>query len=223
MDRSLIEVRVRKFILSMDYQKLIYLDENDRRVWRLIQSNLYQTDETLRWHAIEAVAAFMRRWWDNNRQEKVLDYMRRLMWTINDESGGIGWSTPQTIAEIVVAIPQVGEPFINNMINRTFNEPFLRKSGLWAIGRLGQRVKQSIEIRQDDILPSSNTYDPETLGLAAWAVGEIGLKSALPYLKFLQDRKEMVRIYIPPNFHNKQVKSWYRLAIKNICQNIDIA
>jgi hypothetical protein len=28
--------------------------------------------------------------------------MRRLMWTLNDESGGIGWGVPEAMAEIMI-------------------------------------------------------------------------------------------------------------------------
>ena len=211
-----IEKQIKDLLSRRDYQKLIGLNGVDRRVWRLLQLSLYETEETLRWHAIEAIGLFMRRWWDFGHQERVLDYLRRLIWSISDESGGIGWSAPQTVAEIVVAIPPLGEPFMNIMIDRVFKEPALIKSGLWAIGRLGQRVRQSTELYRDVILASFTFDDPETLGLAAWALGEIGLKSALPHLHALKDRKEPVRIYITPHFHEKPLCYWARFAIKKI-------
>ncbi len=192
------------------------LNEEDRRVWRFLQSNLYQTDETLRWRSIEAIAILLRRKWDLGQHEKVLDYLRRLIWSISDESGGIGWSAPQTIAEIATTIPQLYEPFVNIMIDRAFSEPALIKSGLWGIGRLGQRARPSIELFQDIILASLAVDDPETLGLAVWALGEIKFKPALPYLHTLRQRQELVRIYIPPRFFKKPLGSWVRGAIAEI-------
>jgi hypothetical protein len=216
MNTGSIEEQIKYFLLRRDYRTLVYLSEEDKRVWRLLQSNLYQADENLQWHAIEAIAIFMRKWWDSGHQERVLDYMRRLIWSINDESGGIGWSTPQTIAEIVVTIPQLGEPFVNIMINRAFKEPALIKSGLWAVGRLGQRIRQSVEQFQGLILTSFTTDDTETLGLASWAMGEARLESALPYLKVLKNRKESIRIYVASHFTEKPLGSWARVAITKI-------
>ena len=200
---------------------MVCLNSANNLVWRLVQSYLYQTDETLRWHAMEAIAIFSRRRWDSGYQERVVDFIRRLLWSISDESGGIGWSAPQTIAEIIVAIPQLSEPYVNIMIDRAFSEPPLIKSGLWAIGRLGRNARQSAELFQDVIMNSFSTDDPETLGLAAWALGEIGLKPALPCIQALKDRKEPVRIYITPYFCERQLESWAMEAASNLADPVD--
>jgi hypothetical protein len=211
-----IEKQVNRALISRDYQKLGSLDRQDRRVWKLLQSNLYQTDETLRYRSIEAIAVLLRNQWELGRQEKVRDYLRRLIWSISDESGGIGWSAPQAIAEIVVAIPQLEEPFVKIMIDRAFSEPTLIKGGLWGIGRLGRRAGPSVIPFQDMILASFAVDEPETLGLAAWAMGEIKYKPALPNLRKLTSRHERVRIYVPPRFIEKTLGDWAGGAITEI-------
>jgi hypothetical protein len=211
-----IEKQVSLALLKRDYHKLDRLSLQDKRVWRVLQFNLYQTDEALRWHSIEAVAVLLRTQWDLGRREKVRDYLRRLVWSISDESGGIGWSAPQTIAETVVAIPQLGEPFVNIMIDRAFREPALLKSGLWAIGRLGRRAGRSVGLFQDIVLASFAVDEPATLGLAAWALGEIKYRPALPYLQPLRRRHEPVRIYVPPRFLEKPLERWASGAIAGI-------
>ena len=216
MNASPIEEQVRRLLLERKYRELTLLGKGDRRVWRSMQSQLYQVDEALRWHAIEAVAVFVRQWWDSGRHEKALDYMRRLMWSINDESGGIGWSTPQTIAEIVVAIPQLADPFVSNMIAVAFHEPALMKSGLYAVGRLGPLARRPMEPFRDDVLACFDADDPETLGLAVWATGKIGMRSALPHLTALENRVEAVRIYLTPCFHERPLGEWARLAVARI-------
>lgn len=218
-EEDTIEKQINSCLIKRDYRELISLNREDKRVWRFLQSQLYQTDETLRWHSIEAIAVLLSSQWDLGRQEKVRDYLRRLIWAISDESGGIGWNAPQTIAEIVVAIPELSEPFINIMIDRAFSEPVLIKSGLWGIGRLGERAKQSVELFQNIILASFAINEPETLGLAAWALGEIKFKPAVPYLQMLRHRHEPVRIYIPPRFLEKTLGSWVREAIVKINRN----
>jgi hypothetical protein len=208
-----VEKQISLALLERDYQKLARLNREDRRVWKVLQFNLYQTDETLRWHSIEAVAVLLRTEWDRGRREKVRDYLRRLIWSISDESGGIGWSAPQTIAETVVAIPPLQEPFVNIMIDRAFREPMLVKSGLWGIGRLGRRARPSVELFQDIVLASFAVNEPETLGLGAWALGEVGYRPALPYLRELRQRREPVRIYVPPRFSEKPLGRWAGEAI----------
>lgn len=194
----------------------------DRRVWKFLQYNLYQTDEKLRWHTIEAIAVLLHTQWNLGQQEKVKEYIRRLIWSISDESGGINWSAPQTIAETVATIPQLSEPYINIMIDRSFSEPALVNSGLWGIGRLGNRAKQSVELFKDTILASFLVEEPERLGLVAWATGRTRFKLAVPYLQSLIRRQEVVRIYVPPYFVEKLVADWANDAIAEIMLSEDI-
>jgi hypothetical protein len=215
-DSGSLEKQINDLLVKRQYGKLIFLGDEDKRVWRSLQTNLYRTDEDLRWRSIEAIALLLHRQWDCGRREKVLDYLRGLVWSISDESGGIGWSAPQAIAEIVAAIPQLADPFANIMIDRALNEPALLKEGLWGIGRLGLKIKLSAGLFRELILASFTVDDTETLGLAAWATGEIRLEAALPFLQRLKRRKESVRIYISPRFREKQLGSWAKAAISKI-------
>lgn len=38
--------------------------------------------------------------------------MCRLMWTLNDESGGIGWGAPETMAEAMACHPHIAEEYV---------------------------------------------------------------------------------------------------------------
>ncbi len=133
-----------------------------------------------------------------------------------DESGGIGWSAPQTIAEIIVNIPELLDPYGSMMIAHAFEEPPLIKGGLWGIGRLGKLSTEAVEFFHDMVLAVFRSEDAETLGLAAWAVGEAGFKPALPFLEKLLERKEKVQIYIKGYFHEKPLGQWTREAISKI-------
>ncbi|MFH1486777.1 MAG: DVU0298 family protein [Chloroflexota bacterium] len=208
--------QINTILLQKDYRRLICLSKEDKHVWRVLQSNLYNTDERLRYYSIEVIAVLLSRFWHSGGQEKVMDYVRRLIWSITDESGGIGWSAPQTIAEIVLAIPQLRVPFVNIMIGRAFNEPILIKSGLWGIGRLGLKARPSVELFQDSVLASFSVNDPETLGLAAWASGEMRFRPSLPHLETLRRRPEPVCIYTPPSFSEKPVGAWAREALAKV-------
>ena len=94
----------------------------------------------------------MERLWHSGRQEKVRIYIRTLFWSMNEESGGIGWSSPQTIAEIIVHIPELIDPYGSMMIAHSIEEPPLMKGGAWGIGRLGSRIAGSIEAFRKKVL-----------------------------------------------------------------------
>lgn len=215
MDRS-IKQQVKALLLQRDYGRLLDLCERDRGFWKALRFCLYEIDESQRWPAIEAVAKLMQRWWQAGRGERVREYIRSLFWLLNDESGGIGWNAPQTIAEIIVAIPQLLEPYGGMMIAHTFEEPPLVKGALWGIGRLGKQIKEAVEFSQDVVLEAFESRDPETLGLAAWAMGEVGFAPALPFLEFLKDRGEPVQIYIEGDFYERPLGQWAKDAINKI-------
>ena len=105
-------------LLRREHERLVELCLTDRRAWKSLRANLYQTDEELVWPAIEATARLMSRWWRDGRENKVREYVRGLFWSLNDESGGIGWNAPQTIAEIVINIPELADPYASMMMDR---------------------------------------------------------------------------------------------------------
>jgi len=207
---------VEELLRKRDYDRLIDLCVTDRRVWQEVRFRLYDIDERLRWSAIEAAAKLMQRWWNSEREEKVRIYIRTLFWSMSDESGGIGWSSPQAIAEIIVNIPELIEPYGSMMIAYSIDEPPLVKGGLWGIGRLGRKITEAVMFFQDKVLAIFNSNDVETLGLLTWASGEVGFKPAMPFLERIRVQPEPVKIYMNGDFYEKNISQWVEEAIAKI-------
>ena len=208
--------QVRDLLYKRDHNRLIELCEHNRHFWIELRFCLFDMDEKIRWSAIEAVAQFMKHLWQIGKTDKVREYMRNLFWSLNDESGGIGWNSPQTISEMIVNIPELLDPYGSMMIAHTLDEPPLVQGGLWGIGRLGKRVAESVEFFKNSVLEVFRNDDPETLSLAAWAMGEVGFRPALPFLEKLLERHESVRIYFNSDFHEKQLGQWAKEAAEKI-------
>jgi hypothetical protein len=207
---------VEELLRKRDYDRLIDLCVADRRVWQEVRFRLYDIDERLRWSAIETAAKLMQRWWSSGREEKVRTYIRTLFWSMSDESGGIGWSSPQAIAEIIVNIPELIDPYGSMMIAYSIDEPALVKGGLWGIGRLGRKITEAVKFFQDKVLAIFNSDDIEALGLLAWAMGEVCFKPAMPFLERLRVLPEPVRIYMNSDFCEKKLGQWVEEAINKI-------
>ncbi len=71
-----------------------------RKVINPLFSFFYSKEEHVRWHAITAMGAVTSRL-AAYEMEQARVVMRRLMWNLNDESGGIGWGSPEAIGEIM--------------------------------------------------------------------------------------------------------------------------
>ncbi len=217
MDIS-IKQTVDALLLQRDSNELLRLCQTDERYWRALRLYLYETDENLRWPAIEAIAELMGRWWHESTRERVHEYIRRLLWLLNDESGGMGWSAPEAIAEMCARIPELLEPYGHIMISYILKGQGLLNGSLWAIGRLGKQVKEVLCVDQVKVLAAFDKDEPETLALAAWAMGETDFAPAVPNLAMLRDRKEIVRIYIDGHFQEKSLGNWANEAVAKICR-----
>ena len=215
MDKE-VKNHVKTLLLGRDHDQLIKLSEEDRRYWKEVRFRMYDLDESIRWTAIETAAGVVKHWWESGRKEKVRNYIRTLFWSLNDESGGIGWSSAQTVAEIIVQIPELADPYASMLIAHTLDEPPLVNGGLWGIGRMGTIALDSVIFFKEKVLRTFQSDNEETLGLLSWAMGEVGLKEALPYLRSLQNEDRTVSIYIRGEFVEKTVGTWAADAITKI-------
>lgn len=187
--------------------------EEDRRAWKLLRPLIYETDEEVLWPALGAIGELMHRRWSAGREEFVREYIRGLLWSLSDESGGIGWNAPQAIAEIIVRIPELAVPYASMAISRALEEPPLVPSGLWAVGRLGPLAASAVDFCRRAILDAFKYSDPRILALAAWAAGQSRLKSAGLFLHHMHEWPERVRLWVGGRFEEKTLGEWADQAI----------
>lgn len=75
-------------------------------LFRYIQS----VDEPVRSRAITSMGQVVATL-ANNNMESARIIMRRLMWSLNDESGGIGWGAPEAMGEIMAVHKGLAQEF----------------------------------------------------------------------------------------------------------------
>lgn len=211
-----VKLTVSDLLRKRDFPTLLDSCETDRRFWHELRFRLYDLEEIHRWAAIETVARLMKHWWEQGQEEKVRVYMRTLFWTLNDESGGIGWSSAQTIAEMIAVNPVLVDPYARMMIAHCIDEPPLVKGCLWGIGRMGRLVRDEVKLFQRELLDVFRSEEAEILGLASWAFGEANFVAASPYIELLMSREHPVRIYIDGVFVEKSVGMWAEETLEKL-------
>lgn len=167
-------------------------------------SALCASKPLLRWHAVTAfglVVADMA----GKTPEKARVVMRRFIWSLNDESGGIGWGAPEAMAEIMTQSPLMAAEYHNHLLSYIHEDHCrpdcylehapLRRGAFWGIGRLGQVRPDLVRRAEADILCALTDCDPPIRGLAAWVCGTLHLKSALNLLKNLGADQTSVELY----------------------------
>jgi len=186
-----------------------HLDELGRRVplrrlIRPLSSLIRSDDEAAKYRAVAALGWVTARLAESDL-EAGRDVVRRLMLTLTEESGGIGWGSPEAIGEILARheglavefapiLASYADPECDNYLEHV---P-LQRGVLWGLARLAETrprllLRQGIPGRLRSHLASQ---DPTTRGLAAWVACLLGAdEDRVPGWSALQKDEAPVRIY----------------------------
>jgi HEAT repeat protein len=184
---------------------------------------LCSNDERVRWHAVTALGPIVASMADRD-MEGARVVMRRLMWSLNDESGGIGWGAPESMGEIMASHDGLAQEYGHILVAYMREEGFflelemLQRGLMWGLGRLAQ-VRPSLLKEKNAVtylLPYLGSSDGPVRGLAAWALGLLHAKEAIPGLKQLLPDPGEVRQYINRTFVDETVGSLAEKALANI-------
>ncbi len=182
---------------------------------------LLSTDPLVKWHTVTAFGITV-----DNLARKDMDsarvIIRRLMWQLNDESGGIGWGCPEAMGDSLARNRELGQEYSQVLIsyimkdgNFLEHEP-LQRGAVWAIGRLSETSPDLASPSIPHLLPFLQAQDPVARGLSAWALGLIGAKEALPSLSLLLDDGTSIEIYRDLKLQQTTVKELASEAIRAI-------
>ncbi|WP_051617050.1 DVU0298 family protein [Desulfonatronovibrio hydrogenovorans] len=129
-------------------QGLTRLDRfNPRSVLSPVFSALLNPDRQTRWHAVTAMGHVVARIADQDMEQARM-VMRRLMWSLNDESGGIGWGAAQCMGEIMAVQQDLAQEYhpilFSYLVERSDGADnylellSLRRGAFWGLARFAQ-------------------------------------------------------------------------------------
>jgi hypothetical protein len=163
-------------------------------------SFLCSLDELLKWRAVTAMGEVVDRLADEDI-ESARVIMRRYMWNLNDESGGIGWGCPEAMGEIMARNENLAQEFWCILISyirsdgNFLEHEILQRGVLWGIGRLAHARPQLLKDSVDSLHPYMQADDPYLRGLAAWASGPLRNKSTESVLKRLKEDDAKLNVF----------------------------
>ncbi len=193
------------------------------RVINPLIGSLCSNNERVRWHAVTALGPVVADLADRD-MEGARVVMRRFMWSLNDESGGIGWGAPEAMGEIMACHAGLAQEYAHVLVAFMRKEGFflelelLQRGLMWGLGRLAQ-VRPSL-LREKNaatyLLPYLDSSDGPVRGLAAWALGLLKAASAVSGLKKLRSDPAVVRHYSNRIFVDETVGSLAEKALANM-------
>jgi hypothetical protein len=163
-------------------------------------SFLYNTDPIVKWHAVSAMGHVVAGLADRD-MESARVVMRRMIWNLNDESGGIGWGSPEAMGEGMACHDRLAEEYHRILVSyirpdgNFLEHPELQKGLLWGLARLAQTYPERVWEAGPFLLPFLESKDPEHRGLAALAAESIPDKSLLKALENLLTDPTEISLY----------------------------
>ena len=167
-------VRLRHLLKSPDFEEALRtLDIEPKTAISPLLSFLYETDDLARGKAIRAIGYTVSMMAESS-PESARNIMRRLIWSLNDESGGIGWGAPEAMGEIMGQNEILAREYYRILIsyidengNPLENGP-LERGVLWGIGRLARSRPELTREAIGPVLKQLTSADPVKRGLALW-------------------------------------------------------
>ena len=164
-------------------------------------SFFYNSNELVRWRAVTAMGVVVSNLADHD-MESARVIMRRLIWNLNDESGGIGWGSPEAMGEIMARHAGIADEYHRMLISYIMPEgnyiehETLQRGVLWGVGRLAHARPQLVEDSVLFLLPYMESEDANLRGLAAWTAGLFDCKTTRILLKRLENDQATLTIYL---------------------------
>jgi len=171
-----------------------------RQIINPLLSFLVTTDPKIKWASVTAIGVVVANLADHDREDARV-VMRRLMWQLNDESGGIGWGCPEAMGEIIACHAGLAGEFAEVLVsyvredgNFLEYEP-LQRGAVWGIGRVAQVDSHLVDDSIPHLLPFLKSPDAALRGLTAWALGLLGAQEAYLGIEGLLGDPSAVEIY----------------------------
>ena len=145
--------KVRQLLFEDNFEKQIeeIKGVSARQVVNPLFSFLCSNDELLKARAVTAMGIVVSRLADHE-MESARIVMRRLMWSLNDESGGIGWGAPEAMGEIMARHNKLADEYHKILISYStpganfIEHESLQEGVFWGIARLAQARPDLVKV-----------------------------------------------------------------------------
>ncbi len=169
---------------NKDLDAVTRLSSGGKKMLTILISLTYNKKNPVCWRAIEAIGLLTAKLAKSD-PETVRNIVQRLLWMIRDESGGIGWSSPEILGEIVRNSPGIFSDIAPVILSFHDEQP-LCAGVLRAAGRIGKINVETDQYAAAIITPYLKSPDSEVRGYAAWALGELAEPEAVRGLEELE-------------------------------------
>jgi hypothetical protein len=192
-----------------------------RRAVNPLFSFFYHTNPLIRWRAVTAVGAVTALLADSEIESARVVF-RRLMWNLNDESGGIGWGSPEAMGEILFRHRKMRDEYLSIFLSylrpggNYLEHEGLQQGLLWGAGRIAHGSPEPIRQAASLVQAHLDAANPRLRGTAAWTCGVMTDRTAADRLRALEGDRAGFELWIDQNLRFTTVGDTARLALEKI-------
>lgn len=211
MDRRTIKKKVFKILQLTERAEVRKQLEslNPRDTVNPLFSALCATNETVRWNSIYCFGFIVPaiRSLDGEAGRII---MRRFLWSLNDESGGIGWGAPEAMSEIMAHDDQLANEYLHMLLSYMKKDgpelfadgnflelPMLQRGVLWGVARLCETRRELLLAKGvvEDLVAYLISGDGHVRGLAIWCLLSVKDKANRETVQKMVEDTSPVEIY----------------------------
>jgi HEAT repeat protein len=192
-----------------------------RQIINPLLSFIQSGSDKVKWGAVKAAGQVVTQLAESD-PEAARVIMRRLMWTLNDESGGIGWGSPETMGEIMASHGGLAREYAHILLSYAredgnyLEHEGLQRGLLWGVGRLSEKRPELVRDAAGLFLPYLTSGDEVIRGLAARLMGLLRVKEARPLLQKLAQDESPISFGIENRPIMTRVKDMAEEALREI-------
>jgi len=208
---------------SNDNETVRTLALQSRKMFSVLVRLAYDKTTLIGWRSIRATGHVASLYVKNN-YDFLRDAIRKLLWSLSDESGGIGWSAPEILGEIVSADPgKMSDviPLIADIFS--MEERVFRPGVLYALKRIGETKPEAVVPFESLVMrglleqdPLSRIYALELVQILKKKFSPGDFREIISLLENLRRDKSVAWIYRNDSFNDLEVSEMAELVYGNI-------
>jgi len=141
-------------------------------------SLLYHPVSIIKWRAVSMIGLSVKPF-AMKEKELARVIIRRFMWYLNEESGGIGWGIPEAFGEILSNYQWMAQEYASILVyyiipgGSFLDMQELQTSVIWGIGRGAQGHASFFQFACPHLIPFLTSETPSQRGTALWAMKQL--------------------------------------------------
>jgi hypothetical protein len=221
---ALLKETIKSALEANDLGSLMPAARADRKVVSALVRLAYDKETLVGARSIRAMGLIAREL-ARTDPECLRETCRKLLWSLSDESGGIGWSAPEMLGEIVAADPKRFADIIPLLASvYETDEDVFRPGVLYALARVGEQAPERVLSHADILLkglsdpnPLARVFALDALKPLAGSLGEQVLAEACRLLQALFTDTMEAWVYKNDDFSPVEVGLYAREISTLLC------